>query len=68
MNSDAGTGGARGATGSSPPIFGRSVTPIPTEEGRLSPHITTGTPNVFHHPASLQNINISFSVPKTNSL
>jgi hypothetical protein len=29
--SDAGTGGARGATG--PPIFGGSVNPIPTGEG-----------------------------------
>ena len=36
-----------------PPIFGRSVNPIPTGEGRLSPPITTGTPNVFHLPASL---------------
>ena len=49
--SDAGIGGAKGATG--PPIFGRSVNPIPTEEGRLSPPITTGTPNVFHLSASL---------------
>jgi hypothetical protein len=44
-------GGARGATG--PPIFGRSLNPIPTGEVRLSPPITTGTPNVFHLPASL---------------
>ena len=29
------------------PIFGRSVNPIPTGEGRLSPPITAGTPNVF---------------------
>ena len=36
-----------------PPIFGRSVNPFPTGEGRLSPPITTGTPNVFHLPASL---------------
>ena len=36
-----------------PPIFGRSVNPIPIGEGRLSPPITTGTPNVFHLPASL---------------
>ena len=48
LGSDAGTGGATG-----PPIFGRSVNPIPTGEGRLSPPITTGTPNVFHLPASL---------------
>ena len=26
------------------PIFGRSVNPIPTGEGRLCPPITTGTP------------------------
>ena len=38
-----------------PPIFGRSVNPIPTGEGRLSPPITTGTPNIFHLPASLPN-------------
>ena len=42
-------GGARGAT--APPIFGRSVNPIPTGEGRLSPPVTAGTPNVFHLPA-----------------
>ena len=36
-----------------PPIFGGSVNPIPTGEGRLSPPITTGTPKVFHLPASL---------------
>ena len=36
-----------------PPIFGRSLNPIQTGEGRLSPPITTGTPNVFHLPASL---------------
>ena len=35
------------------PIFGRKVNPIPTGKGRLSPPITTGTPNVFHLPASL---------------
>ena len=39
-----------------PPIFGRSVNPIPTGEGRLYPPITTGIPNVFHLPASLQLI------------
>ena len=43
--------GARGATGRS--IFVRSLNPIPTGEGRLSPPITTGTPNVFYLPASL---------------
>ena len=36
-----------------PPIFGRSVNPIPTGEGRLFPPITTGTPNVFHLPSPL---------------
>ena len=35
VSSDAGTGGARGAM--APPIFGRSVNPIPTGKGRLSP-------------------------------
>ena len=33
--------------------FGSSVNPIPTRKGRLSPPISTGTPNVFHLPASL---------------
>ena len=36
-----------------PPIFGRSVNPIRTREGRLSPPNTTGPLNVFHLPASL---------------
>ena len=36
-----------------PPIFCRSVNPIWTGEGRLSPPITNGTPKVFHLPASL---------------
>ena len=40
-------GGLGGATG-------RSVNPIPTGEGRLSPSITTGTPNFFQLPASMQ--------------
>ena len=35
------------------PIFVRSVNPIRNGEGRLSPTITTGTPKVFHLPASL---------------
>ena len=30
-----------------PPIFGRSVNPISTGEGRLSPPITTGNPQCF---------------------
>ena len=63
--SDAGTGGREGSPGAGtplppPPIFGRSVNPIPTGEGRISPPINTGTPNVFHLPASLdpnQNLN-----------
>ena len=44
-DSDPGTGGA-----------GRSVNPIPTGEGRLSPPIISGTPNVFHLPASLKDV------------
>ena len=36
-----------------PTIFFRSVNPIPTGEGRLSPTITTGTHKVFRLPASL---------------
>ena len=51
LYSDAGTGGARGATG--PPNIWQISYPIRTGEGRLSPPITTGTPNVFHLPASL---------------
>ena len=47
-------GGARGATGPpNIPIFDKSVNPIPTGVGRLSPPIATGTPNVFHLPASM---------------
>ena len=42
-SSDAGTGGGQGG----PPIFSRSVNPIRTGEGRLSPPITTGTPQSF---------------------
>ena len=38
-----------------PPIFGISVNPIPSGEGRLSPPITTGTPKVCDLPASLKN-------------
>ena len=49
--SGARTGGAGGPL--APPIFGRSFNPIPTGEGRLSPPNTSGTPNVFHLPASL---------------
>ena len=50
ISSDAGTG--RGPL--APPIFGRSVNPIlQNGEGRLSPPIATGTPNMFftfrHH-------------------
>ena len=36
-----------------PQFFGKSVNPIPTGKGRLSPPITIGTPNLFHLPASL---------------
>ena len=36
-----------------PPIFGRPVNPIPTMGGRFCPPFTSGTPNVFHLPASL---------------
>ena len=50
-DSDAGTGGPGGPL--APPIFFRSVNPIRTGVGRLSPPITTGTPNVFHLLASL---------------
>ena len=46
-------GGPGGPLASPPPIFGRSVNPITTGEGRLSAPITTGTLNVFHLPASL---------------
>ena len=35
------------------PIFCRSVNPIRTGEGRLSPPITIAPPHVFHLPASL---------------
>ena len=48
--SDDGTGRARGPL--APPICGRSVNPIPTGEGRLSPPNITGTPMFFtfrHH-------------------
>ena len=62
VSSGARTGGARGAT-APPPIFGRSVNPIQTGEGRLSPPITTGTPNVFHLPASLHK---THSLPPKN--
>ena len=40
------------------PIFGRSVNPIPIGKGRLFPPITTGTPNVFQLPASLNYVSI----------
>ena len=45
--------GGHGGQWAPPPIFGRSVNPSSTGEGRLTPPITTGTPNVFHLPASL---------------
>ena len=37
-----------------PKVGGARGHPIPTGEGRLSPPITTGTPTVFHLPASLR--------------
>ena len=46
-----------GAT--APPIFGRSVNPIPTMGGRFCPPFTRGTPNVFHLPASLHMYSVS---------
>ena len=46
-------GGGQGGQCSGPPLFVRSVNPIRTGEDRLSPTITTGTPKVFHLPASL---------------
>ena len=53
-SSDAGNRGmSRGAIG--PPIYSRSVNPIQTLVGRLSPPITTGTPKVCHLPASLKS-------------
>ena len=36
-----------------PKIFGRQLNPIPTMGGRFCPFFTSGTPNVFHLPASL---------------
>ena len=44
-------GGGRDPT--DPPIFGQSANPFPIGKGRLSPSITTGTPNIFHLLASL---------------
>ena len=41
-----------------PPIFGRPVNPIPTMGGRFFPPFTSGTPNVFHLPASLVSTNV----------
>ena len=50
------------------PIFGRSVNPIPSLEGRLFPSITTGTPNVFHLQASLLHNCFSNSIPIKDTL
>ena len=36
-----------------PPIFARSVNPIPTEGGQIIPIIGIFTPKFFHIPASL---------------
>ena len=65
IHSGAGTEGARGPM--DPPIVGRSVNPIPTGEGRLSPPITTGTPNVFHLLASLIDISWCLNFDKVFS-
>ena len=43
----------KGCNAGTGPMFGRSLKPIPTGEGRLSPPITTETPNVFYPPALL---------------
>ena len=61
--SDAGTGWPGGPL--APPIFGRSVHPILTGEGRLSPPITTATPKMFS-PSSITEIR-DFG-PKLNAL
>ena len=47
-------GGGRGAV--VPPIFCRSVNSIPTKGSRFYPPFTTGTPNIFHLPASLTTV------------
>ena len=39
-----------------PPISDNSVNSIPSEEGRLSPSLTTVIPNVFQLPASLDTV------------
>ena len=49
IDSGAGTGGA-------PQYLADQLTLCKLGEGRLSPPITTGIPNVFHLPASLQLI------------
>ena len=51
-----------------PPIFGRSVNPIWTGEGRLSPPITTGPLNVFHLPASLIKWRVPFKAQPCMSI
>ena len=53
--SDAGTGGARGATGPPPQYLADQLTLFqPGGGGRFCPPFTSGTPNVFHLPASLR--------------
>ena len=55
FDSDARTG--RGWVTAPPPLmFGRSVNPLPTGEGRISPSVTTGTLKVFHLSASLFDV------------
>ena len=59
---DLGEGGQGAVEPLDPPIFGRSVNPIPTGEGILSPPITTGPPQFFHLPASLHSWQGTFMV------
>ena len=54
LNSDAGTGGARGPLAPSQ-YLADQLTLFQLGEGRLSPTITTGPPKIFHLPASLLN-------------
>ena len=56
FDSDAWTEGVTALSPPPRPMFARSFNPIPTGEGRLSPPVTTGTPKVFHLPASLSDV------------
>ena len=51
-----------------PPIFGGSVNPISTGEGRLSPPITTGTPNVFFRFRHHRTCNIKLQYVTQNQI